>query len=292
MALPVLLPQGIDRKDILKALPGEARQKLQRFSRICERANAEIGGIRDRISDLRSELGHHQNVRRQARFGAPKFRHLAEVETEREKELISEIQELELAASDARKAAAPYRDITSRCVSWCENVLLAGGKIVAVSTPVPSAQEDYPIAVVALRKKISAVKEQVTTLERAPALPSELKRLAADYVARLARDGEPPLFSGTRSGVPVRFHSVSVEFVAWALGSALVERVNEMIDAANLQGAVGTTEREKKLAKLSAELLTLERQEEFLVEAAEKIHVVIERRPEADPRAILGITDE
>lgn len=284
----------MDKKKILAALPDQARRKLQRFNRICERAEAEGDGLWNKIHDLRGELNHQITMRRQVQFkAAPAFQHLAEIETDREKEIKAEIQELELAINDAKKVAMPYRDVTGRSFSWIESVISAGGKIAAVPAPTLGSDKDLLAQVSTVREKINSTKEQIERLEQAPVPAAELKKLAADQIKRLSHHGEPAVLGGTRNGDPILFPSVmSEKFLAWALNESLMSRVNELIDAEPLEGAVGTAEREKKLTKLSAEQLSLERQEEAMIEAAEKNQIVIERRPDSDVRAVLAIVDQ
>jgi hypothetical protein len=285
---------GINRKRILAALPVEARRKLQRFERMCDRASAEADGLWNKIHGLRAELDHHVVLREQRRSPSrgPRFQHTADIVTEREKELQEEIRDLQEVAHEATKLAAPYRDIVHRAFAWIEAVVSSGGRIAAV--PAAAKEKgDIAAAVAVLRKEIASIETKIAELENAPPPAEELKSLAREAISRLARDGEPVLFTGTRSGDPLKFpNNLSVELLAWACGEALVSRVEELIDNQKLEGAIGTADRDKKMSKLAAEQLALERREEALIETAENMRIIIKRRPAADIRAVLGITDE
>jgi len=76
---------------------------------------------------------------------------------------------------------------------------------------------------------------------------------------------------------------------AWINADALLSRLFAEIDAAAPANGLGDDERASRIGALDEERLALERQEEALIERAEAEGVLIERRPDADPRAALMI---
>lgn len=73
----------------------------------------------------------------------------------------------------------------------------------------------------------------------------------------------------------------------WLLGDMLKERLAELVP--NDPEALSDAAREKRIGKLRAELLDLERQEEAAHEAAERQGRTVVRRADADFRAVLSI---
>jgi hypothetical protein len=76
-------------------------------------------------------------------------------------------------------------------------------------------------------------------------------------------------------------------FLAWAMGE--LDRAAAALGGWNDLDGVGRTGEHARLAR---ELLALEREEEALIVAAEESGLAIARRPDADPRAVLGLDDE
>src|SRR5207248_1704079 len=82
-----------------------------------------------------------------------------------------------------------------------------------------------------------------------------------------------------------------VPLFCWLLKDALLEKLDEEIDAlADDESALTDEERGERLAALAAELLQAERREELLIVTAEAEGLQVMRRPQVDPRALLGLS--
>jgi hypothetical protein len=72
----------------------------------------------------------------------------------------------------------------------------------------------------------------------------------------------------------------------------MVAALEAEIDAvASDQQAIPAQERADRLAQIAADRLACERREEAVIEAAAEAGTVLERRPDADPRAVLTIAE-
>jgi hypothetical protein len=75
--------------------------------------------------------------------------------------------------------------------------------------------------------------------------------------------------------------------VAWAL-----RELDRQAEALGGWNSLNAAARQAEHDRLSREMLALEREEEAVIAAAEDAGLSIARRPDADPRAVLGLDDE
>lgn len=76
--------------------------------------------------------------------------------------------------------------------------------------------------------------------------------------------------------------------IAWVMGYALVQRMHAEIDRLDYRPGPPLVERAARLAELKAALRKFEQQEEELICRAEDTGIIIPRRHDADPEAVLG----
>jgi hypothetical protein len=69
----------------------------------------------------------------------------------------------------------------------------------------------------------------------------------------------------------------------------MTDRLLAEVDALGIEGGISQAEREKQTVALRDQLLALERQEEAVIEAATAAGQEVARRPDADPRVVLGL---
>ncbi len=85
----------------------------------------------------------------------------------------------------------------------------------------------------------------------------------------------------------------ALAFTAWLHRDALVAKMDAEIGAsADDALAIKSADRIKKASHLRSLLLAAEREEEGLVVYARGDGIIVARRPDADPRAVLGIACE
>ena len=181
------------------------------------------------------------------------------------------------------------------------------GALKAAADPAPARAANPAAAVEAARARLGDLGCEVAAIWQAPLTAAELKAAAAREIAALAERGAPVIEAGdgslrwpaqtqavhgmTESG-PVMSHfelPAALPFMAWLHRDALLDRVEAAIDALALDGAMTAAERAEREAELLAEILAAERGEERAIEQASDAGLGIDRRPDADPRAVLGI---
>lgn len=155
-------------------------------------------------------------------------------------------------------------------------------------------------AVAKVRAQIRELAAQRVRIMQCGLPTTELKEQASAFVRAQQERGKPSLsfghsqtfaatFNAMIDGAWAAQHDVAAYF-AWMDGPALERRLHEMLDKVPKPAlTMSSAERASKLAAIEAELLASERDEESLIEASEEEGPVIERRLDADPRAVLGI---
>jgi hypothetical protein len=151
-----------------------------------------------------------------------------------------------------------------------------------------------------IRGRIAALGAEHQKVTSAALPVADQKKAAAMEVARLAEKGRPKLrighdhFSVALDTMVTSSHAPVLDLaaaLAWADPSAFLARLCEIIDAQPKPAlALSTKARAEKLATLDVELLTLEFEDEAIVEASEIEGPIVLRRPDADPKAMLAVT--
>ena len=155
------------------------------------------------------------------------------------------------------------------------------------------------------RDQIAALRQQLLDIETAPYPREEILAAMEVQIRAFAAAGAPDLdmliAAGGNIGWPEQQHLVGAAgsvfivnvpaLVAWLSPEALIKKLSKEIeDAADDDGeAVPRAERPKRIRAIRDELLTVERIEETGIEDAAKGGAEIERRSDADPRAVLGL---
>ncbi|MDD7973201.1 hypothetical protein [Roseinatronobacter alkalisoli] len=143
---------------------------------------------------------------------------------------------------------------------------------------------------------------QIAEAEAAPNHPDAIKRDIIAALDRRAERANVQINLRNRSGDPANLashfmlgvHGSSLigdggtNFLIWTLRDLIEERLLELVPD-TIPGALTASQREKRLTALRADLLRIERIEEQLIMQAEARGQKVQRRPDADFRAVLGI---
>jgi hypothetical protein len=78
--------------------------------------------------------------------------------------------------------------------------------------------------------------------------------------------------------------------LAWAAPGLILDSLLSEIDAAASPHGLSDEDRAERIRALNEERLAVERQEETVIESAEAEGIMIERRSDASPEAVLGVT--
>lgn len=160
--------------------------------------------------------------------------------------------------------------------------------------------EDYLEAVARIRADVLGLISERSRIQRADITRDEKKAKLKEWIAR--QQERAGLFIRWENGRPIVKFSANIEgahtavpdvaaMMAWLHPKAMETRLLAMLDASPEPGfTISTEDREQRLKELGRELLILERQEEAIISAAAEKQQTISRRPNADPRAVLGLT--
>jgi hypothetical protein len=153
------------------------------------------------------------------------------------------------------------------------------------------------------RTEVLQIRADLRRVVTAPIPIAEAKRLAREHVAGLVERGAPDVFGLIESAdvityprdpqAPLLVHGLIdvVGLMAWLHPEQLIGRLEEEIARrADDSAALSSQERADQRGALMISLLKAERAEEAAIEAAERGGVIVFRRDDADPRAVLGLS--
>jgi hypothetical protein len=185
-------------------------------------------------------------------------------------------------ARNDRQIVVQLRDAMARWGS--------GTRLVPAASPAAVASTGGPGEIVRLRQQIDTLKDEREHIIRAPLPREELRARATAAVDALAESGVPKLdVERGRFGIKWIPDGASlmhvVAFIVAHDRANVLAALHRAIDIATAgEPGIADADRARKLADLDRRILELERREEAAIEATPEIA----RRPDADPRAVLG----
>ncbi|WP_036282570.1 hypothetical protein [Methylocystis sp. ATCC 49242] len=311
---PTFVADPIDR------LPPPAADKLRSIRREASDAHAVLRPLQDELTELREKrqrsevwIGSYINGRHDGRAHREDD---PAIVREREKiaKLTAEIDRLQ-AAYDER--AAKWRHLAA-VRETLESYIKRLSDPVEAAPPVAATLgkgETHQQAVARVRKQLEKLREDAQAIEDAPYHSSHAKKLAREKIEALAERGRPNVLVSIEAGRDFEFASkiegggavaiagemhalpfnraVDIEATfAWLHRDALIAAIEREIDEnSDDASALSDETRQKKSLQIRAQILETERQEEAIVCMAAESGLVIARRADADPRAVLGLSD-
>jgi hypothetical protein len=148
----------------------------------------------------------------------------------------------------------------------------------------------------ATRSEIQALRQHLVAVKAAPLPLEDQQKLAEDYVVQMLSAARPTV-AVVRDQLRVTFRDSviastddAIALLAWAAPDALYAALVRAMKAQPVRAdAMSAEERIRRTDELSAQLLELEQREEALVLFAASDGIEIMRRPDADPRCVLGV---
>lgn len=296
---------GIERPQKLspeERLPKEAREKLRALRASVDVARAYVDAPSKRYHELREAKGRIDLRLAELRRNYALREDAPQVVEAREKLAVIE-RETSEAQSQLNERRGPATD-AGRLLNRVERYISTAGALE------PSALAEARIgkgqtifdAIEAARDRIDDLRSQLDAARAAPLPSDEAKTIARKNIERLADlgaiDFDPCV---THGGLPIypsfsptRMESRTVIDAAailhWLLKDQLIERAEKEIDLiADDDFALSTEQRHERIKTLKREILDAERLEETLLEKAAATGIPVARRPNADPRAVLGV---
>ncbi|WP_036280717.1 hypothetical protein [Methylocystis sp. ATCC 49242] len=311
---PTFVADPIDR------LPPPAADKLRSIRREASDAHAVLRPLQDELTELREKrqrsevwIGSYINGRHDGRAHREDD---PAIVREREKiaKLTAEIDRLQ-AAYDER--AAKWRHLAA-VRETLESYIKRLSDPVEAAPPVAATLgkgETHQQAVARVRKQLEKLREDAQAVADAPIHSSVAKQMARTKIEALAERGRPNTLISIEAGRPFEFPTViagggavavegkmvSLPFhrvtdtesmFCWLHRDSLIAAIEREIDEnSDDASALSPETRAKKTAQCKSAILAAERDEESLIAAAQEAGLTIHRRPECDPRAVLGLSD-
>ncbi len=265
-----------DQADALHgAIP--TRRQADLFERL-----AEIRQQRARFLDGVQYAGRRpEDQERLAEFDA----RLEKVQAE-----LARISEVHAAASEAWNRAG---NVVKSCLDFL-NEGHSPLRAARTAEPKIAAGQNLADEVARVRDEIEQVAQERENLDRAPVPAKELAARMVVGLDQIAAKGKPSVKRSLRGGDPLQLDqhlthpAIATAFLLFLFRDEVADRLVEFIGP-DAPGALTDAERAKKLAATDAKLLELERREEALIVMAANVGQRIDRRLDADPRAILEI---
>lgn len=286
---------------------------------IAEVLDAAIGAKFIRLRDLPRTLSAQANMFAEKEDEA----RAAAIQCDREEaRLLSDVggrelaKQLEPRLAELRKKGARHRAAAERAgeekrrlrerASPASSVASAVRELLAATSPdairtvrAPAIPKEWTVEVA--RAELAKIDEQITSVSAAPDTAASLRHRIFANVDAIAEKGAVEIRASVRDGDPARLGDRlmiaargsslvgdgGAAFFVWLLADEIKARLADLIP--DVPGALTDAQRDKRLAELSGRQLELERIEEALIMQAETQGRVIDRRPDANALAVLGI---
>ena len=310
--------------ELLNVLPRESRQKVLALDAAREGAHAAVTSAETRWHEahsayIRAKADAEQRVRDYdaKSLGSAEQKVIFAAATQ---EKLQPLKSALDAAADARtKAEAAFAgwNFLSAAVRHldCSGAFTrfhaTGAVLKHAKAAVPAGTTNLAKAIADARAKLEALDSEWREVEHAPAKVEDLKRGLVEEVDRIAAEGAPAIRAMTRGGadpsrlshvlamrlqtvgskgdVVTLLHGSPAPFFVWLMKDAIIERISELIAKVPQDGALSDDERDAAFEKIAAKRLQIERAEEAAICAAEAAGQIIQRRADADARAVLEI---
>lgn len=212
------------------------------------------------------------------------------------------------AAREAAEAEWEKFSFLPELVRWLEMYCGRGGQLAHQPLPAakPVKEETHRAAVERIRKQLSACDDEWARLETIPLPASELKARITAEVDAIAALGKPQIQNQDRFGDGVSGLAPALRlrrtgemivsdapspFLCWLRRSEIIERLHAEVDALDQADAMSDDQRDQAFSRLLDQKLALAFSEESLIVAAAAEGTTIQRRRDADPRAILEVQE-
>ena len=269
------------------------RGTAHRYTEAAER----VRRLADQLEDLESE--RQQTGKMPLQFDGVKAEHA---------EALADMAQRQPAMDAADEAAAPLAAIMARVMGYLDRNRDADFAEIPAVTVKPTGRHSAQIE--AARKAVEELQAEREAVRTARAADEDLRRGVDQVVGELVAAGRPMLgrvdsgyvdwpkmdaevfYPSDIGRIAVRVPAALAQ-VAWLLPelvreSLLAEAITQR-DAYGQAPGLPRDERAKVLATLEERILTAERSEEAVIMALEGVGFPVPRRPDADPRAVLGI---
>jgi hypothetical protein len=256
-------------------LPPKARAKLTLLNDAASESQVLLASFLRRISELRNSANNVFNQAKNAEAGR------------------------EIARLSGKQVAQQVRhreatQLLAQLDHWLRN-LPRGTVLEDARHAKPKYKGSALEAIERIRSEIKKLRSDISAVQRAVPTPEELKAAARDYVKANADRARPHISASQHGSFNLTFGTLDFSsakldpfaYLCWLNPTAVVAALEKDISGmppAPL--ALSAADKAVKLTELSEAMLSLERDEEALIAGSTQ---EIARRPQADPRAVLGV---
>lgn len=306
------------RWDAADVLPEPAAQKFRRLSGLAQDRQAATRRAFELVEDAReavakARLALHHGERSPLPTADAINRLQADIDAH-ESDLRQLIEERDHRGAKSRAITGLVGNI-ERYVGNLPSSL----KVSSFRGPLLSRKSAEPPekVIMSCRGEIQKIRDRIAEVEIAPRPADEVVAAALAEIDALAARGEPAfealsdgsggvtwpmqaldLIARSSDGAPLAANASDVDtlgLIAWLMKPALVKAVSAAVyeQDAGSPTAIASSQRPKLLTQLRNSLLEIERAEELAIEELETAtNTDLERRAEADPRAVLGLSSD
>lgn len=295
-------------EDLIQKLP---RQSAEKVRALTEAKDLAYGGLRLAMAaaeDCRNRLQQAEtnathNIQQLPNTRSPDLVNSALAPIAKVK---AELERAK-AAEERAKAAWEKFHFLGALRDWSSKHFASGGQL--AYDPLPPTKlakgETPRQALERIRAEINQVEAAWNEAQRAPMPLAEIKAEIAATVDAIAACGAPSINPSIRDGDPAKINLAlqleahngrklgdgGASFFVWLMRDQLVDKLNAQADALQIDGALSDAEREKLFSDLADRRLELERVEESIIVSAAREGMALDRRLNADPRAVLEVVE-
>lgn len=305
-------------RDVADRLPAKARRRL--IALRDQRDDAQ-GAYSTATAKLREQTDLKNDAERRLKFLKQPTSFVGRVEEESPaaRELNAQIatckaeierlrEVVEVRAARATQIGSLVRNLEKFVGEIADNARVIAAPALAAR---PAKGEDIVSAIERRRARLRELTADAHRVKSAPIPSSVAKAQARAQIDALAERGAievaPLVEAGKPFRLPQAFASIVTEgsagravatlwhtdvdgVLAWLFRDEIVTKIEAEIEAcADDANALSTQQRSDRLDEIASDRLLVEREEESLIEAAERKGLAVMRRPDADARAVLGI---
>lgn len=305
---PLAPPAATDTLALLDYLPAPARPKLERLLDAREGAWAISREASRNLDEVRAFQWAREA---QARAQVRELTEYANTEETRERiyapvELAKRETERAQRRYDAASKGSKHWHFVDSAIEWLTQARRNRTRVRAAKLPTVKPSEDHSAAVERIRADLIKQDEAWSAAELAPLPIGVARENLFREIDAIADFGSPSISANRRSGSPIQIEKAfraphtndgnmtsgdyGASFLAWFFQDEIKAKLGSMLENLDRTGALTDEEREDAFGEISAKRLELERLEEAHIVAAEANGLMIPRRVDADPRAILEVS--
>jgi hypothetical protein len=304
-----------------KFLPDQAVKKLRALMQRADDLRQAHLAIRDQTSELHTMAGLAKDeIAKADRAGfhlmpedsGKKFKSPVDIAKEHLAQVVEELENSKLAYAERAGAFTSAMTLANGLQDWSTSLRgplpafsgVVEAKIIKGETPQDAIERR--------RRRLRELVAELDSTKAAPIPSADAKKAAREQVAALAERGRPgvsdvlqfkggaivwpehsrreTILGASENLLSTSTHPDGLALLAHVMPDLLIAALDREIDRmADDVEALDDVARAKKLQTILDDQLAVQREEESLIEKLETSGIFVARRPDADPRAVLGL---